>query len=202
MTGPPPDRRTISEERKAATRAAIIDAAAVLFRDQGVDETAMAQIARRAQVGVGTLYGYFPSKDDLLRHVLRTVSRPYVLRYVDAVSGPTTHLNRIRAALNAYANFLIDNRVLMRSAFVASEHHAIATEFSDPMFEHYCNFIQEGVDDGELEPVPAQTTAGMFITSYTMAFLGLGAWSGRLDPVKAREELDTIVVTLLTRRTR
>jgi len=46
-------------------RKRILDAARELFADQGF-ETQMDQIARRAGVGVGTVYRHFPTKDDLL----------------------------------------------------------------------------------------------------------------------------------------
>ncbi len=58
------------ERRKARTRAAIIDAATALFHERGFEETSIQQIAERADTGVGTLYGYFGSKDQILREVL------------------------------------------------------------------------------------------------------------------------------------
>ncbi|MFF3819638.1 TetR/AcrR family transcriptional regulator [Streptomyces bluensis] len=50
-------------------RAAIIEAAGVVFAEQGgtVD---VREIARRSGVGMGTLYRHFPTKDDLLATVL------------------------------------------------------------------------------------------------------------------------------------
>ena len=63
MTTPPPGRR---EANKQATRAALRDAAARLFAEQGYEATTVAQIASAARVGERTFYRYFDGKDDLL----------------------------------------------------------------------------------------------------------------------------------------
>jgi AcrR family transcriptional regulator len=63
MTAPPPGRR---EANKQATRAALRDAAARLFAEQGYEATTVAQIASAARVGERTFYRYFDGKDDLL----------------------------------------------------------------------------------------------------------------------------------------
>ncbi|PJJ72986.1 AcrR family transcriptional regulator [Diaminobutyricimonas aerilata] len=52
--------RTIKAQR---TREAIIDIAIDLFENQGYDQTTMEQIAEGAEVGISTLYRYFPSKE-------------------------------------------------------------------------------------------------------------------------------------------
>ena len=48
------------------TRTAILEAALDLFSEQGFDPTTMEQIAARAEVGIATLYRYFPTKDGIL----------------------------------------------------------------------------------------------------------------------------------------
>src|SRR5581483_927722 len=44
----------------------IILAARDLVFEQGLQDVTMSQIAQRAQVGMGTIYNYFPSKEDLV----------------------------------------------------------------------------------------------------------------------------------------
>ena len=50
-------------------RAKIVDAAKAAFAEIGL-ETQMEDIARRASVGVGTLYRHFPTKDALVRALI------------------------------------------------------------------------------------------------------------------------------------
>jgi AcrR family transcriptional regulator len=54
------------ERKKAETRAALVDAALVLFAEQGVDGTSVEQIADRGDVSARTFHRYFASKDELL----------------------------------------------------------------------------------------------------------------------------------------
>jgi AcrR family transcriptional regulator len=54
------------EANKLATRAALRQAAARLFAEQGYAATTVAQIAHEAQVGERTFYRYFDGKEDLL----------------------------------------------------------------------------------------------------------------------------------------
>lgn len=52
----------IRQKKKEALRSQILEAAKECFLTDGFDETSIADIAARANIGVGTLYNYFPSK--------------------------------------------------------------------------------------------------------------------------------------------
>lgn len=58
----------LREVKALRTRAAIVDAALDLFERQGYEQTTMEQIAEAAEVGISTLYRYFPSKDLIVLH--------------------------------------------------------------------------------------------------------------------------------------
>lgn len=57
----------ISDEK----RARVLDQAAKLFAERGLNQTDMAELAARAGVAKGSLYNYFKSKDELYFHVCR-----------------------------------------------------------------------------------------------------------------------------------
>lgn len=59
-------RRAPQQERSKVTADAIIEAAARVFVDVGVEQSTTVQIAVRAGVSVGSLYQYFPNKHALL----------------------------------------------------------------------------------------------------------------------------------------
>jgi AcrR family transcriptional regulator len=54
------------ERRKARTRAALLAAARELFASNGFQQTAIAEIAARADIAIGSFYNYFRTKEDLL----------------------------------------------------------------------------------------------------------------------------------------
>jgi AcrR family transcriptional regulator len=61
-----PNRR---ERRSAEIRERIIRAALHLFSERGVTATTVEDITNEADVGKGTFFNYFPSKEDILAHL-------------------------------------------------------------------------------------------------------------------------------------
>jgi TetR/AcrR family transcriptional regulator, regulator of autoinduction and epiphytic fitness len=75
-------RKSTRGRQRAATRAAIIDAAAEAFVESGYAATAIAAIAARADVSPETVYAIFKNKRELLRQVIETTAagdRPAVV---------------------------------------------------------------------------------------------------------------------------
>ena len=65
-TAPPIPRDKPLTEKQSARRRAVIKAAMILAADGGYDAVQMRDVAAKAHVALGTLYRYFPSKDQLL----------------------------------------------------------------------------------------------------------------------------------------
>ncbi len=61
-----PTTETRTERKKRRNRERLIRAAYDLVADKGIDATTMQDITERADVGLGTAYNYFPSKDMLV----------------------------------------------------------------------------------------------------------------------------------------
>src|SRR4051794_33672175 len=58
--------------RSQATRAALVELAAELFAEQGYIQTSIRDIARRASMTSGAIYGQFRNKADLLVEAIST----------------------------------------------------------------------------------------------------------------------------------
>jgi AcrR family transcriptional regulator len=87
-------RRRGSQARGRATREKLLDAAEALFTRSGYDGSSMGDVARRAGVGVGTLYHHFADKRALLLELIE--------RYGDRMASQR------RTELD-FANFLGDD---------------------------------------------------------------------------------------------
>lgn len=187
------------ERRKARTRAAILAAASDLFHERGYDETAIQQIAERADTGVGTLYGYFPSKEDILREVLREHSREAVERYRAATDDSMHAVDRICVGLAQLARYYRENRRIMAATFqVTSRAGNVDGEGGSAMFRSYVHMVETGIERGEIRPLPVETTVRTIIGSYTMAFLRIGVWRDRADDAVTEAELEAVVRAMLT----
>jgi AcrR family transcriptional regulator len=77
-------RRTKLDAEK--TRQSLMDAAEVLFLEQGVTRTSLDQVARRAGVTRGALYWHFANKVDLLAALVQRVEISLDLMFEDLAS--------------------------------------------------------------------------------------------------------------------
>ena len=95
-------------EVKVDTRESIVESARELFFDQGYTATGIAQILKRSGANSGSLYHFFPTKEDLLVAVLekyKGMLGPMVLE--PAFSRVVDPIERLFAVLNGYRQLLI-----------------------------------------------------------------------------------------------
>lgn len=91
------------------TRERLVMAAMELFWEKGYGSTSIADILKKAGANSGSLYHYFPAKQDLLTAVLDTYLngiRPMLLD--PAWEGIEDPIERIFTLLDRYRNFLIE----------------------------------------------------------------------------------------------
>lgn len=62
-----------SERRRLRNRQALIDAGHLVIAEKGIDAATMVEIAELADVGAGTVYNYFTSKNELVIAVMEQV---------------------------------------------------------------------------------------------------------------------------------
>jgi AcrR family transcriptional regulator len=67
------EKETRSDRRKRRNREALLAAGHQVMASKGIDAATMAEIAELADVGAGTVYNYFASKDDLAMGVMERV---------------------------------------------------------------------------------------------------------------------------------
>lgn len=94
---PPPDAGTSSarQRRKEARPQELLDAALDLFVEKGFAATRSEEVASRAGVSKGTLYLYFPSKEELFKAVVRQNLSTLIAEgegLVDSFEGTTADL--------------------------------------------------------------------------------------------------------------
>jgi AcrR family transcriptional regulator len=105
---------TLRERKKQQTRLAIAEAARRLFSERGFDAVTVAEVAREADVSEGTVFNYFPTKEDLFYSPMEAFEADLV-----AAVGQRKPGESVAAAFQRL--------VLERSAGIAERAELIAT---------------------------------------------------------------------------
>ena len=192
-----PKRQTLAE-RKAKTRTRIISAASTLFREKGYEDTSVAMVAHRAKTGVGTLYGYFPSKDDLLHEVLWVLAQETIAEYGEVLNTSKSPLDQLLAVLDLWSEFLLANGPIVRGVFQSGRSHELSGDAGKALYDMVAGLLQTGMDEGVIRKLPADTTGRMLLSTHLIAILRIGPWGAHEDTAAVRTELETISRALLT----
>lgn len=179
MLPPQPIRR----RRKDARPSEIADAALALFSERGFAATRLEDVAQRAGVSKGTLYLYFPTKEDLFRAVLRQGLLPNLEameRAVAADQGPTPALLR---RIAAHLLQVLDTNLTAIPKLVLAESGnfpAIARMYADEVVKRamvlLIGILRRGMERGELRQVDPASA----IPSFVAPFLMLALWKHSL----------------------
>ncbi|MBT2539749.1 helix-turn-helix transcriptional regulator [Streptomyces sp. ISL-44] len=116
---PPPKERADA----ARNRAAVLEAAARLFAEYGVEAVSMDQVAAAAGVGKGTLFRRFGDKSGLAAALLDTrerVLQEAVLHGPPPLGPGAPADERLTAFLNAYFDYLLEHLALVRMSETAT----------------------------------------------------------------------------------
>ncbi len=107
----------------ARNRAAVLEAAARLFAEQGVDAISMDQVAAAANVGKGTLFRRFGDKAGLAAALLdarERVLQEGILHGPPPLGPGAAADERLAAFIDAYFDYLLEHRDLIRMSETAA----------------------------------------------------------------------------------
>lgn len=97
------------ERRKEKTRKALMEVALSLFYEKGIYWTKVEEITARADVGKGTYYLYFATKEAILVAVLQQGLDLLLDRMTEAARGAAPGSGLISAAIQSQLDFYIDH---------------------------------------------------------------------------------------------
>jgi AcrR family transcriptional regulator len=166
-----PRRPEQNEAIKQAQRQAILKVALPLFAKGGIDGTPVSLIAKAAGVAHGTVFLYFPTKEELAAAVLTEFLGRYLERLRAALSGPGTPLVRIEAFVRfALGTMMREMDLLLLAAHILAQRdrfrdlapHLYA--FSQTLTGELAALIREGQAAGDLAAGDPETTAWTFFS--------------------------------------
>lgn len=195
----PAPRRTRgpSVEKTANTQQQIAHAALSAFVHNGIAKTTMAQIAERAQVAKGTLYLYYPSKDELLRGVVAHALRESAMNMpVQRQPGERVHALMRRSLLPTLRALEHSERGDLARLILseARQQPALARLYKtmafDPWQRHVTGLLQMAADEGELHTPSVSACAQLLCSPFWM-----GMARSNLPATPGSQDCDVVELT-------
>ena len=173
-----------------STREGLLEAAAELMAERGIERVNTNQIARAAGVGVGTFYAQFPNKHDCHRALVL-----YALEELGRTMGPSRSddsvAQEVRHWVETVVAFAEARPHLFRAAFGSEPRHASGTASvgaSTRAVERRLDVLRAA---GEIHPEVHPTVAAK---GYSLMLNGLVCWW--LDD-RARAPRSDLIETLI-----
>ncbi len=114
----PKERRLRNRERnRDEMKAAILDAARTVMREEGVAALNLQEVARRVGMRAPSLYEYFPGKMAIYDALFRLGVRLYTERLAQLAKAPASLWQHLRAALEGYLSFAQESPELYQLVF-------------------------------------------------------------------------------------
>lgn len=112
-------------KRGEATRRRLLEAAELVFAEQGYHEASIVKITERAGIGLGTFYLYFDSKQSIFEALVLDLNRRVRHSMSEAMTGASTRLEAERAGFAGFFRFTAEHpalyRVVREAEFVSPE---------------------------------------------------------------------------------
>jgi len=153
--------RPRNPELEARRRAEILDVAARVFASHGFANTQVQTIANHVGVGNGTVYRYFPTKDQLFLAAVERGLQELTAEMDRVLDQPLEPLDALVEAIQTYLAFF-HRRPEMAELFVqeraAFPHHHrpryFATQDDDEKTRKHMAFFQRLMETGRIRPMP------------------------------------------------
>jgi AcrR family transcriptional regulator len=190
---------------KQIKKSLIIEAAARVFANRGYNSTLIAEIATEAGIGKGTIYEYFPSKEDLFFAVFEwfvEMTEAEARVSISALGGSASErLKALNDALLKSWLEMLDMYSLVMEFWSASASSRMRQRFKKAFREGYKDFrqlvsalISDGIETGEFQPeVDAESVAAALVGAWDA--LLLQAWFDEgFDPLTASRKFMAVLI--------
>ena len=153
------------KEQVKDKRTAIIEAALKLFTERGFQGTSTAQISKEAGVATGTLFNYFPTKEDLINSLYFEVKGDLSHAMGKDIEAESTFQDKLRKIWVNLIRWGVDNpeEFIFVGQFCSSPYITKFTReevMKEYVFLH--NLVNEGIITGEIRDFSADLTITMF----------------------------------------
>ena len=178
-------KRARNEKAKANRKQDILDGAEKLIKTEGLENLSIARVAKSVHLSVGTLYLYFPKKEDLIAHLTIKARAELLQKFKHHTLHRTTALDKIKGILLAYLDFCIEyppfyELVSFYETNTGLEESEELIESSRRITDFVVEIVKEGKLDGSIRPE---------VNENEFSFLLWGSANGVLQLIKVKSNI-------------
>jgi len=193
-------------ENRKSKRKAIIYSALEIFERDGFHKAKVEEIAKRANVGKGTIYEYFDSKKDLFYQMVKSIIEIYFGELEKAAQediDPITKFERLiklqLKTMEEHGNLVHVIQVEAIKNGMGKDFKEIFIEFRRKQIDLIEKVIQEGIESKMFKKVDTFMAALLFIggvTQFAFEEIHVGSHGDR-KKMKAKDFVDTFIKGLV-----
>jgi AcrR family transcriptional regulator len=197
-----PYRRTPQIVRKqTARRLAIMAAARAAAEEGGMAALQIAVVAERAGIATGTVYRYFPSKDELVTALVGAMAEREIAAIGKAGKAAPGPLSALAAAIATFAARALRQRKLawaMIADPAETDAEAVRLAFRRALADEFQTRIAAAMQAGYLPAQDVRLAAAALVGALLEGLIGPLAPDSHDDPVRMRDAVQAL--TLLSLR--
>lgn len=151
-------RKPTRTERKAQLKQRIVNAALRLFQKKGFDATTTKAIAQQAGIAEGTVFNYFPTKEDIALYFFdREVEHAIVSVRNDRTLRRAPLEQKLFALIQSQLDYLAPHERFIGAAFVEAVRPGSPLAFSSQALgtrAKYLDYVQELISESQKDGTP------------------------------------------------
>jgi len=164
----------VKNKRKEENRLRILEAAGKLFYGKRFHQVKVKDIAEAADMGKGTIYEYFPSKENLFMELLKYSTEKYIHLVRKATAKKGSSRERLLFLVYNHIEFMsnfshLDYYTFNISHINIQELHTWFQGKRDQFFSLVGEIIDDGVRRGEIRTTDSRLAAAVFTGSFLAA---------------------------------
>ena len=196
-----PIRAILSEssvKQRAQTRERILEAAELVFADNGYHEALVDDIGKRTSMSKGGLYFHFPSKEELFFAVMDRLANKLVKRAEKAAARADSPVAAAEAALGAVVSALSKQKRIAR--LLVTQGYSMGNAFESKRSEIFNRFagvisrqLDEAVEAGQIDDLDTDLASRVWLGAVNETVVHW-LFSGGRSPAETAPELKKLLV--------
>ncbi len=200
--------RPVDDANRLRRQEEILDAAARFFASRGYSEANIQELADQLQVGKGTIYRYFPTKENLFLATVDRMMRKLTEAIDASIDAADDPVEQLSGAIRAYLRFFADHPEATELLILERAHFKDRKQPTYFVYREANSLrrrarIRALIESGRLRDIPVERIGDvlgdlLYGTMFTNYFVG----RDRLPEEQAADLLDIVLYGILSENER